>query len=79
MKSVLMGFWHLTVAIGNTMPIFIAGSQMFSSQVVEYFMYAGLMVLDMIIFAWLASKYKKTLFWIFGLFILLFFWIIYEF
>jgi POT family proton-dependent oligopeptide transporter len=60
MKSVLMGFWHLTVALGNIITIFITGSQLFSSQVVEYFAYSGLMIFDMIAFACLAHKYKTS-------------------
>lgn len=58
MKSVLMGFWYLTVTFGNIITIIISSAGIFTSQVTEYFVYAGLMLVDMIIFIWLAYSYK---------------------
>jgi solute carrier family 15 oligopeptide transporter 1 len=60
MKSVLLGFWHLTVALGNIVTVFIAGTRIFKSQMVEYFMFSGLMFIDMALFAVLAYRYKPV-------------------
>lgn len=58
MKSVLQGCWMLTVAFGNLIVVIIAGAKFFSSQTFEFFLFAGLMFVDMIIFMWLARRYK---------------------
>lgn len=50
--------FQLTVAVGNLIVVIIAGARFFSSQVVEFFLFAGLMFLDMIVFSWLAYRYK---------------------
>lgn len=59
MRSVLQGFWLLTVAVGNLIVTIIVGAQIFKSQTYEFALFAGLMFLDMIIFAWLAIRYKS--------------------
>lgn len=38
--------------------VIIAGAKFFESQVTEFFLFAGLMFVDMIIFMWLAKRYK---------------------
>lgn len=50
--------FQLTVAFGNLIVVIIAGAAFFSSQTYEFFLFAGMMFLDMIIFAWLARRYK---------------------
>lgn len=49
----------MTVAVGNLIVVIIAGAKFFESQVIEFFLFAGLMFLDMIIFSWLAYRYKS--------------------
>lgn len=39
--------------------VIIAGAKFFESQVFEFFLFAGLMFVDMIIFMWLAKRYKS--------------------
>lgn len=58
MKSVLQAAWLLTVAFGNLIVIGVAESRAFSEQASEFFMFAGLMFVDMIIFSIMAYFYK---------------------
>ncbi|KAK7028074.1 hypothetical protein SK128_016345, partial [Halocaridina rubra] len=58
MKSVLQAAWLLTVAFGNLIVVVIAEAKFFSRQALEFFLFAALMFVDMIIFAILASRYK---------------------
>jgi solute carrier family 15 oligopeptide transporter 1 len=58
MKSVLMGCWNLTVAFGNLIVILITSVKIFDSQASEFFLFAGLMFVDMAAFSWLAYRYK---------------------
>jgi hypothetical protein len=48
----------LTVAVGNLIVVIIAGAKFFQSQTLEFFLFAGLMFVDMIVFMWLAKRYK---------------------
>lgn len=50
--------FQLTIAFGNLIVVIIAGAKFFSSQVWEFSLFAGLMFVDMIIFAWLAYRYR---------------------
>jgi len=59
MKSVLQSCWLLTVAFGNVIDIIIIGARGFNSQAHEFFLFAGLMFVDMIIFMILAYRYKS--------------------
>lgn len=59
MKSVLQSCWLLTVAFGNVIDIIIIGAKGFSSQAHEFFLFSGLMFVDMIIFMILAYRYKS--------------------
>lgn len=61
MKSVLQACWLLTVAVGNVIVVAIAGAQNFSSRSTEFFLYAGLMLADMLVFMYLAYRYKSVL------------------
>ncbi|XP_070494632.1 peptide transporter family 1-like [Chironomus tepperi] len=58
MKSVIQGCWLLTVAVGNLIVTIIVGAQFFSSQTYEFLLFACLMFVDMIVFAWLGIRYK---------------------
>lgn len=57
MKSVLQAAWLLTVAFGNIIVIIVAEAKAFDSQASEFFMFACLMIVDMLIFMWLAWRY----------------------
>ena len=59
MKSVLMGCWQLTIAFGNLVVVLIAGADIFDRQKYEFFLYAGLMFIDMFVFSILAYNYKS--------------------
>lgn len=48
----------MTIAVGNLIVVIIAGAKFFDSQTYEFFLFAGLMFVDMIIFMWLARRYK---------------------
>ncbi|XP_073830927.1 peptide transporter family 1 isoform X1 [Musca autumnalis] len=60
MKSVLQACWLLTVAFGNVIVVIVAEAKMFKSQANEFFLFAGLMFADMIIFMWVAYCYKPN-------------------
>ncbi|XP_069172199.1 solute carrier family 15 member 2 isoform X2 [Procambarus clarkii] len=58
MKSVLQAAWLLTVSFGNLIVVIIAEAKFFKSQAMEFFLFAVLMFVDMIIFAALAVTYR---------------------
>ncbi|CAL8070263.1 unnamed protein product [Orchesella dallaii] len=60
MKSVLQAMWHLMNACGNLIVIIAAQNHghNFHSQASEFFTFAGLMLLDSIVFAFMAWGYK---------------------
>lgn len=58
MKSVLQACWLLTVAVGNILVVVIAELQFFEKQSYEFFLFAILMIIDMVVFMFLALRYK---------------------
>lgn len=60
MKSVIQACWLLTVAFGNVIVVIVAESKFFQSQAYEFFLFSGLMFVDMIIFMWVAYRYKPN-------------------
>lgn len=58
MKSVLQAFWLLTVTFGNIYVVIIAKIKLFDTQSGEFFLFAGLMALNIVLFIFLAKKYK---------------------
>ena len=57
MKSVVQASWLLTVAFGNLIVVVVAETSLFSAQWMEFFLFAGLMGIDTIIFIILAYFY----------------------
>lgn len=60
MKSVLQACWLLTVAFGNVIVVIIAEAALFESQASEFFLFAGLMFADMLLFMFMAYNYKPN-------------------
>ncbi|XP_064556405.1 peptide transporter family 1 [Drosophila montana] len=60
MKSVLQACWLLTVAFGNVIVVIIAEAALFDSQASEFFLFAGLMFVDMLLFMFMAYNYKPN-------------------
>ncbi|XP_047116108.1 solute carrier family 15 member 1-like [Schistocerca piceifrons] len=58
MKSLLTSGWLLSVAVGNLIVIIIEGAKIFESQANTFFLFAGLMIVDMGIFGLMARGYK---------------------
>ncbi|XP_033245501.1 peptide transporter family 1 isoform X1 [Drosophila miranda] len=58
MKSVLQACWLLSVAIGNLIVVVIAEFKLASSQSGEFTLFAFLMLVDMVLFLWLARNYQ---------------------
>ncbi|CAK1588211.1 unnamed protein product [Parnassius mnemosyne] len=58
MKSVLQSVWLLTVAFGNLIVVLIVEGNFLDAQWKEFFLFAGLMVLDMLIFTVMALRYR---------------------
>ena len=56
MKSVVQAAWLLTIAFGDLIVICVAEAKLFSEQASEFFMFAGLMLIDTIIFIFLAWR-----------------------
>ena len=60
MKSVLQACWLLTVAFGNVIVVIIAEAALFDSQASEFFLFAGLMFVDMLVFMFMAYNYQPN-------------------
>lgn len=58
MKSAMQAFAFITIALGNAIVSIISGTRIFQSQSAELFFFAGILFIDQIVFAYLASKYK---------------------
>lgn len=58
MKSVLQAIWLMTVAFGNVVDMIISGSSIIEDPAIEFFVYACLMFIVMIVFVFLAYRYK---------------------
>ncbi|KAL1517031.1 hypothetical protein ABEB36_000850 [Hypothenemus hampei] len=58
MKSVVQSLWLLTTAFGNLLIVIIESLELFEKQSNDFFLYTGLMVVDMLLFMWLAIRYK---------------------
>merc|ERR1712061_121439 len=57
MKSVVQAAWLLTVAFGNIIVILVAEAKLFDEQASEFFMFAGLMLIDTLVFIFLAWRF----------------------
>lgn len=58
MKSVMTSFVYVTVALGSLIVIIVSGSNFVKSQVHEFIMYAGVMVINIIFFIFISKNYK---------------------
>ncbi|XP_026727881.1 peptide transporter family 1-like isoform X2 [Trichoplusia ni] len=58
MKSVLQSVWLLTVAFGNLIVVLIVEGNFLDAQWKEFFLFAGLMIIDMLIFTMMAFRYQ---------------------
>ncbi|XP_023179623.2 peptide transporter family 1 isoform X2 [Drosophila hydei] len=60
MKSVLQACWLLSVAIGNMIVVIIAEVKFVSTQSAEFALFASIMLVNLLIFLFLARNYKYT-------------------
>ncbi|XP_015114820.1 peptide transporter family 1 [Diachasma alloeum] len=58
MKSLLQAAWLLTIAFGNLIVVIIAKAKIFDRQSSEFFFFAGLMAVGMMILAIMGKSYK---------------------
>ena len=58
MRSAITAAWLLTNSFGNLLVMVIAHSHLFHLQSYEFYFFASLMFVDMIIFAFIAWKYQ---------------------
>ncbi|KAK5642904.1 hypothetical protein RI129_009071 [Pyrocoelia pectoralis] len=58
MKSVLQACWLLTTAFGNLLVVIIESAEPFHEQSKTFFLYAGIMLADMIVFSLMAMRYE---------------------
>ncbi|XP_044578742.1 peptide transporter family 1 isoform X2 [Cotesia glomerata] len=61
MKSLLQAGWLFTVAFGNLIVVIIAEAKIFDRQANEFFLFAGLMLVDMVIFGVMAKFYRYVI------------------
>lgn len=57
MKSTIQAIFLLTTSIGDIIVILVTSANLFSSRVIEFFVYAGLMTAVIVIFMILAARY----------------------
>ena len=57
MRAVMAAFWVLTLVFGNIIVMLVASAKLIPRQSIEFFLFAGLMVADMLLFFFLASRY----------------------
>ena len=60
MKPVMVAFFYFTIALGGFFVAIVSGVSLFQSQVIEYFFFAFLMVLDVALLSFLTYRYKYT-------------------
>lgn len=60
MQSVMTAAWYCNNAFGNLIVVIITESRLFQVQSVEYFFYASIMLLAVLIFCWFATTYQYT-------------------
>ena len=60
MKSVMTSFVFVVIGVGDIFVIIVSGAKIFNSQAVEFFFFAGVLLLFMIWFKFLASKYQSN-------------------
>lgn len=58
MKTIIQAFNNLSMGLGNLIVVVVVGSKLIDSQFYEFILFAVLMLVDMAIFAWLASRFK---------------------
>lgn len=61
MKSLLTACFLLTTAFGNLIIVIIESAKIFDKQSSDFFLYTGLMVADILLFAFLATRYKYVI------------------
>ena len=58
MKAVVQAFWLMTIAVGNLIDIFVIAAK-FPTQAMEFFVFAGLLFVDLLLFMYLSYRYKR--------------------
>ncbi|XP_069688353.1 solute carrier family 15 member 1-like [Periplaneta americana] len=58
MKTVTIAAWYLSVSLGNLLVIIITQVRVFRSQAYEFFLFAGLIFVDMTLFAMMCTGYN---------------------
>lgn len=58
MKSVMTAAWFCNNAFGNLIVVIVTESEVFQKQSLEYFFYALIMFIGMVLFCWIASTYQ---------------------
>ncbi|XP_048505503.1 solute carrier family 15 member 2 isoform X9 [Athalia rosae] len=61
MKTVTIAAWYVSVAIGNLLVIIITQARLFKSQAYEFFLFACLILVNMVAFSTMVRKYSFVL------------------
>lgn len=59
MKTTIQAFSNLSIGVGNLIVIIVVKSNLFDSQIYEFLLFSGLIFVDMILFAYLAKRFKR--------------------
>ncbi|KAJ6632691.1 Solute carrier family 15 member 2 [Pseudolycoriella hygida] len=59
MKTILQALFFLSAGLGNLIVVIVAGARIIDYQFYEFLLYAVLMFVDMIVFGFLARRYKS--------------------
>ncbi|XP_015602452.1 solute carrier family 15 member 2 isoform X3 [Cephus cinctus] len=58
MKTVTIAAWYVSVALGNLMVIIVTQARLFRSQAYEFFLFAALILINMVFFAVMVKRYS---------------------
>lgn len=59
MKTTIQAFSNLSIGVGNLIVVIVVGSKLFDSQIYEFLLFAGLIFVDMILFAFLSRRFYR--------------------
>ncbi|KAL4717830.1 hypothetical protein ACJJTC_000979 [Scirpophaga incertulas] len=57
MKTITIAAWYVSVAFGNLIVILVAQTKIFESRAIEFFVYAALLILAMLLFLYMAKDF----------------------
>lgn len=59
MKTMVQAFSNLAIGVGNLIVVIVVRLKLFDSQIYEFLLFAGLIFADMILFTFIARRFKR--------------------